>query len=91
MICSSCLPLIAKFTDGLTACGTSSGEGLSNIFSGLGGGDAQAYYKTARTYNSGSIDSSGNLDAGIATHCYVSDVANRLTGWVYAPHECYLN
>jgi len=40
------------------------------------------YYKAARIYNSGSIAASGKLEDGIATHCYASDIANRLTGWV---------
>jgi hypothetical protein len=28
------------------------------------------------------------LECGIATHCYSSDIANRLTGWVNADHGC---
>ena len=47
------------------------------------------YYKAARIYNSGSIAASGKLEDGIATHCYASDIANRLTGWVrstFHPH-----
>ncbi|KAF2243033.1 hypothetical protein BU26DRAFT_384014, partial [Trematosphaeria pertusa] len=43
--------------------------------------DVSKFYKGARIYNSGSVDASGNLGAGIATHCYSSDVANRLLGW----------
>jgi hypothetical protein len=43
--------------------------------------EAQAYYMVARLYNSGKIAPSGNLDdAGPATGCYCSDVANRLMG-----------
>ncbi len=38
-------------------------------------GDVAAFYKAARIYNSGSIASSGNLEDGIATHCYASDIA----------------
>ena len=31
----------------------------------------------------------GNLsEAAGATACYVSDIANRLTGWVRAPSDC---
>jgi len=46
-------------------------------------------YKAMRGYNSGYIPTSGDLSekAG-ATACYVSDMANRLTGWVRAKSEC---
>ncbi|KAL8968077.1 MAG: hypothetical protein Q9197_005070 [Variospora fuerteventurae] len=50
--------------------------------------DVGRYYRAARIYNSGSVDASGNLEAGVATHCYASDVANRLTGWVLAEDGC---
>ncbi|KAL8650109.1 MAG: hypothetical protein Q9210_004020 [Variospora velana] len=50
--------------------------------------DVGRYYRAARIYNSGSVDASGKLEAGGATHCYASDVANRLTGWVLAEDEC---
>ena len=46
------------------------------------------YYKAARIYNSGSIASTKNLGQGIATHCYASDIANRLTGWATGPSSC---
>jgi len=52
--------------------------------------NSRAFYIAARLYNSGSVDPSGNLQDGIATHCYSSDIANRLTGWVSAAHGCYL-
>jgi hypothetical protein len=55
--------------------------GLQQALRKAGGSDAQAYYRAARIYNSGSIDPSGNLGLGVATHCYVSDIANRLRGW----------
>ena len=76
----------------LLADGTSTGDGLLQILNRLGGTSAaaQSYYETARTYNSGSIAASGNLQDGIATHCYASDVANRLLGWATAPHGCNL-
>lgn len=45
----------------------------------------------ARLYNSGSIAPGGDLGAGGSTHCYASDIANRLTGWVHAAHACCLN
>ena len=50
---------------------------------------AQAFYYAARIYNSGSIPNKNDLgNAGGATNCYVSDVANRLTGWVSATSKC---
>jgi hypothetical protein len=52
---------------------------------------AQAYYRAARFYNSGEIDPSGDLGKGSATHCYASDIANRLTGWTDAPSACTLD
>jgi len=48
----------------------------------------QDFYRAARIYNSGSIHYTTRLECGIATHCYASDIANRLTGWVYAGHGC---
>ena len=64
--------------------GTASGNGLVqnlNIY-----GNA---YSAARGYNSGYIPKSGNLsEAAGATACYVSDIANRLTGWVTAKSTC---
>ena len=49
---------------------------------------SRAFYIAARLYNSGSVDPSNILERGIATHCYSSDIANRLTGWVLANHAC---
>ncbi|KAK3721949.1 hypothetical protein LTR37_002765 [Vermiconidia calcicola] len=46
-------------------------------------------YSAARGYNSGYIPKSGDLsEAAGATKCYVSDIANRLTGWVRAKSSC---
>jgi hypothetical protein len=71
------------------ASGTSAGDGLKQCIEQYGGtGDVTNYYKAARCYNSGSIASNGNLGAGIATGCYVSDVANRLLGWSTGTSEC---
>lgn len=53
--------------------------------------DVSAFYKAARRYNSGSIADSGDLEDGVATHCYASDVANRLVGWVKDYRECWLD
>ncbi|KAJ4292092.1 hypothetical protein N0V90_009991 [Kalmusia sp. IMI 367209] len=55
--------------------------GLTQSLAGAKAEDVSKYYKASRIYNSGSVDPSGNLGAGIATHCYASDVANRLIGW----------
>lgn len=55
--------------------------GLSQAIKQSGASDVSKYYKGARIYNSGSIAASGNLGDGIATHCYASDIANRLLGW----------
>lgn len=71
--------------------GTDAGPGLAGLINTATGTDSQAFYQAARMYNSGSIDSSGDLGAGIATHCYASDIANRLMGWVNAPTTCTLD
>ncbi|KIW08508.1 uncharacterized protein PV09_01402 [Verruconis gallopava] len=71
--------------------GTPSGDGLEQTYAQAPFTGAAKYYGAARIYNSGSIAASGNLDDGIATHCYASDVANRLTGWVYAQKDCTLD
>lgn len=84
--------------------GTPSGDGLAAIMDQLQAGNAtnelnfgndtsqtQMYYRAARMYNSGSISPTGDLGLGVATHCYASDIANRLLGWVFAPSTCTLN
>ncbi|TQS33546.1 hypothetical protein Golomagni_06105 [Golovinomyces magnicellulatus] len=68
--------------------GTNSGDGLANCINQSGRGDVSAFYRAARIYNSGSISDTGKLENGIATHCYASDIANRLTGWVNAANKC---
>ncbi len=70
--------------------GTKSGDGLAQCINLSNSGSVTGFYEAARIYNSGSIDPSGDLCRGIATKCYASDIANRLTGWVFAPHTCYL-
>ena len=70
------------------AAGTSSGDGLKQCLAESGATDVSMYYKAARIYNSGSITAGGNLGGGVATHCYASDVANRLTGWITAARTC---
>ena len=46
------------------------------------------FYRGARIYNSGAVASNNKLEFGVATHCYSSDIANRLTGWVWAEKTC---
>ncbi|KAI6816431.1 hypothetical protein KC340_g16051 [Hortaea werneckii] len=70
--------------------GTSAGDGLKQLLGQTGASDVSKYYKAARMYNSGSVDPSGDLGKGVATHCYASDIANRLTGWVKATTTCNL-
>ncbi|KAJ5115624.1 hypothetical protein N7476_005116, partial [Penicillium atrosanguineum] len=68
--------------------GTPSGDGLKQCLTKNGKNGATAYYRAARCYNSGSVASSGNLGQGGSTHCYVSDVVNRLLGWFSGPSAC---
>jgi hypothetical protein len=68
--------------------GTATGDGLKGCLEKANADDATKYYKAARIYNSGSVDASQNLGQGVATHCYVSDVANRLLGWATGPSKC---
>lgn len=73
------------------SAGTDAGDGLAQCINKSAADDTTAFYQAARIYNSGSIDPSGDLGRGVATHCYASDIANRLTGWVNAPHTCTLD
>ncbi|ORY10318.1 hypothetical protein BCR34DRAFT_588659 [Clohesyomyces aquaticus] len=50
--------------------------------------DVSKYYKGARIFNSGSLPAGGNLGGGVATHCYASDIANRLIGWASDSTSC---
>ncbi|CAG8936108.1 unnamed protein product [Penicillium salamii] len=68
--------------------GTDAGDGLKQCFEAQTGEEATKYYRAARTYNSGSVDSSGNLGQGGATHCYASDIANRVGGWAGDVTDC---
>lgn len=74
--------ILAMVQDGTQ--GTEHGDGLVQNLNRYGDP-----YSAARGYNSGYIPKSGDLSgkAG-ATACYVTDVANRLTGWVDARSEC---
>lgn len=78
--------ITGMITDG--TAGTAAGPGLKQL---VAGATAQAYYEAARKFNSGSIAAGGDLGAGIATHCYASDVANRLMGWVAGGSTCTLD
>ena len=71
--------------------GTTWGDGLAQCLNSAGRSDVSAFYMAARQYNSGSVHKSGDLGKGIATHCYASDIANRLTGWVTYPRNCTLD
>jgi hypothetical protein len=42
----------------------------------------ESLYPALREYNSGSVNASNLSDGMGATASYVSDIANRLTGWV---------
>lgn len=74
--------IVAMVQDGTQ--GTSYGPGLVQNLNTYGNP-----YSAARGYNSGHVPKSGNLSAAAgATACYVSDIANRLTGWVTAKSTC---
>ena len=70
--------------------GTPDGDGLQQCLTEAGASDVSRFYKAARIYNSGSIDPSGDLGAGGATHCYCSDIANRLLGYT-GQSQCTLD
>jgi hypothetical protein len=68
--------------------GTAAGDGLKQLLEAAKADGVQKFYQAARMYNSGSLDQSGNLGLGVATHCYSSDIANRLTGWSAGVSKC---
>lgn len=72
--------------------GTEQGHGFAEdigLSSDIVNGEvAMAYYRGARHYNSGEVPKNGVLEEGSATHCYASDIANRLTGWTDAASKC---
>ncbi|GAB0136310.1 hypothetical protein EsDP_00004615 [Epichloe bromicola] len=81
--------LVGMIRDGTT--GTPSGQGLQQMLAAVGrgaGAGASQYYKAARMYNSGSVAATGLLQDGAATHCYASDIANRLVGWSQGVGAC---
>lgn len=74
-----------------TAIGTAAGDGLASLIDQQGKTDVSGFYRAARLYNSGSISDASNLNVGVGTACYATDVANRLTGWVNAASKCTLS
>jgi hypothetical protein len=74
-----------------STAGTDPGDGLAAVINQARAVGTSSFYKAVRLYNLGSIDSSGKLEAGIATHCYASGIANKLVGWVKAAHNCGLD
>ena len=76
--------------------GTLTGPGLVQLLQQAGNmteasNSSQNFYVAARLYNSGTIAKSGDLGQGTATHCYSSDIANRLIGWTSQPDTCTLD
>ncbi|KAH6704056.1 exo-beta-1,3-glucanase [Leptodontidium sp. MPI-SDFR-AT-0119] len=85
-------PIIEQMVREGTA-GTNFGDGLAgtmNIATSTSGWGSRAVYMAARLYNSGSVNQGNMNDPFTATPCYAMDIANRLTGWVLAPHNCPL-
>ena len=72
------LSILQMIQDGTQGTDASAGYGLVQNLDLYGDP-----YSACRGYNSGLIPPSGDLsEAAGATKCYVSDVANRLQGWV---------
>ena len=72
------------------ANGTVYGDGLRQNFVEQGQSGASGYYRTAKIYNGGIQsfqENENSLESGCCTQSYVSDIANRLTGWVNAARE----
>jgi hypothetical protein len=67
--------------------GTPAGDGLKQTLAQAGNDEVAKWYRAARIYNSGSV-SGENLGMGVATHCYASDIANRLVGWSSGASSC---
>lgn len=69
------------------------GLNRANSIANLGAAEmAQAYYRSARMYNSGpnSFPLGPDLGQEGATECYVCDIANRLMGWTTDTRTCTL-
>ena len=81
---SNIYQMILEGTNGTYYRGTLGGEGLKQDFDSQNLTGAMGYYRTARIYNGGRLDPSGDLEGPCCTLSYVSDIANRLMGWVNA-------
>ncbi|KAG6008253.1 hypothetical protein E4U21_004715 [Claviceps maximensis] len=55
--------------------GSRHGEGLAGCLNRIEGDDASVFYKAARLYNSGFISTTKELQNGVGSHCYASDIA----------------
>lgn len=67
--------------------GTHLGDGLTQCINYYGN-----VYEAARCYNSGTVDRNDLNEPFPSTASYVSDVGNRLRGWVFARSrfgECF--
>ncbi|KAI9646645.1 hypothetical protein NHQ30_004642 [Ciborinia camelliae] len=62
--------------------GTTKGDGLVQCINRYGN-----IYEAARCYNSGEVNKSDLNDPQGATPSYVTDIANRMTGWLNAPQK----
>jgi hypothetical protein len=71
---SSILQMIIDGTQG-----TAEGDGLVQCIN-----DFPNLYEAARCYNSGDVNLNDLNDADGATPSYVVDIANRMTGWLFA-------
>ncbi|PYH84526.1 muramidase [Aspergillus uvarum CBS 121591] len=81
--------IVQMIKDGAIGTSDADGYGLASLLDKSARTNAAGFYRAARMYNSGawSIPSSGNLSGAGATACYASDIANRLTGWIYSSNE----
>ena len=65
-------------------------SGLRQNYAWQNSTGAQGYYRTAKIYNGGNqtlLDNENSLESGCCTGSYVSDIANRLTGWINAARD----
>lgn len=62
--------------------GTSKGDGLVQCINQYGN-----IYAAARCYNSGEVNKNDLNDPKGATPSYVTDIANRMTGWLNAEQK----
>lgn len=85
--------ILGMIRDGVA--GSSDGHGLAEDINAqkdhVDNEVAEAYYRAARLYNSGSIDASNDLEKSATEKCYASDVANRLMGWTDSQNTCTLD